>query len=738
MENFLESAMKIRHVIVILLILLPVSCIREELFRTNHPDYGKLILIPDWSECNADITIPDELMIKVNGETTLYPYTGDSIFVEDLFDPDKHDVYILNETSNLTVSDNIVSLNETNGYADSMPDWFFSSRKTVFMEKDQDYIVPMLMKQHVNSIRLSFASKKDDITNISSVTGSLSGIATSIDISNNSVRGNSGTILLDFYKNVDLFVSDFRLIGTHPNYIQELIINLNTDSGETAGTIHRILTNEFTNFNSKKNEPLNVSIDVTAYKYAARFITDWSNRGVGVAKPVEYVIRLGAINAKPSSDSYIFDMDYRLSASYSVWNIADKISVTNTTANIQSTGEGIIDNMPGWLHTATGSVQLRSGMQDINVKTTQQIREVNIILDLTKEKLAMIDGINTLYIDGIAGSYNIATDSYENNSKIVPEFTLSNDRFLSKSRILGIVPGNTQSLSFELLYKDGTTDIVTKDISIEFLNFNADKKSPKTITIDISNDIEELRNINFTSNWSNIGSEVPIPSSYQVHLGTISQTLSSSQHTFKTRIKGVTPVRVYNSPSNITIANFIATVTTTSGKVAPLPGWLFSYADNIDIGDSNPGTVQVTMTQNIRQLNLILESDQDDFSKVTGISGTMKGVANRFNIITGVEYGDNISVDTDFTKADGKFGATVRLAGIESSESQTLTLTITFSDNSTYTLDPIDLSTELSGFNSNKKSPMTLTSSIKVSYKGIFTAEIEDWEVGDDETIVAI
>jgi hypothetical protein len=239
-----------------------------------------------------------------------------------------------------------------------------------------------------------------------------------------------------------------------------------------------------------------------------------------------------------------------------------------------------------------------------------------------------------------------------------------------------------------------------------------------------------------TVNWTDRGVGIDIPGSYTVNIGeystTLSGTVNSVDHLFSA---GRYTVSVYNTPSEVTANGTIATANyNVSGGI----GWFFTGKENITLERDTEYSFTIEMQQQVRQLTLELDITGDARDRLTGIDGTLSGVARTININDGTPTGTTATIPFSFTQEGNKFISNIRLLGI-AGDTQNLSLTLYFTEGNpaTYTVTS-DLSSRLSAFNIDKITPMTLSSMIVITpTQAGFATEISDWIPGGTSTGIA-
>lgn len=247
--------------------------------------------------------------------------------------------------------------------------------------------------------------------------------------------------------------------------------------------------------------------------------------------------------------------------------------------------------------------------------------------------------------------------------------------------------------------------------------------------------------ITLTTDWSERGTGIDIPASYTVKVGEYSATVSGATNTIDNLFLPDTyRAYIYNTAEHITVSGTVVTVAGTAGNVDGVgafvhnaPGWLFTSTVDATIEKDTDHELTAAMQQQVRQLTLVIEPTGGTPERIESISGYLSGAASTLNIDNGT-HGNASNVALEFapitTGADaGKWSAAVRLLGTAGAQ-QRLIATIKFTGGSPggLTLDS-DLSADLSAFNTDKKTPLTLGGKVVETPTGIgFTATITGWE----------
>lgn len=252
--------------------------------------------------------------------------------------------------------------------------------------------------------------------------------------------------------------------------------------------------------------------------------------------------------------------------------------------------------------------------------------------------------------------------------------------------------------------------------------------------------------ITLTTDWTNRTVGIDIPASYTVVTGDYATVVSGASNTLDRLFEpGTYRAHIYNTPEHITVSGTVVTVAGASGNVdgvgqfvQEMPGWLFTSTVDAAIEKDTDYELTAAMQQQVRQLTLVIEPTGGTISNIESISGYLSGAASTLDIDNGT-HGNASNVALEFAQVTdganaGKWSATVRLLGTVGTQ-QRLIAIIKFTGGKPgdLTLDS-DLTADLSAFNTDKKTPLTLGGKVVETPTGAgFTATIIDWTAGNGE-----
>ena len=215
---------------------------------------------------------------------------------------------------------------------------------------------------------------------------------------------------------------------------------------------------------------------------------DWADRGDGVDIPAEWTVTMGGYTgtetgATHSSDHLFSPGNYTLA----VYNPADGITVSGTTAAVAAADGGFIVNTPGWLFTFVQEVAIEADTDYLlTAVMQQQVRELTLMIEPAGDAADRIESIEGT-LSGAAGTLDFATGTHGTPSEVELHFTKINDgdnagKWTATVQLLGIA-GDAQRLTATLTYTDGNPQptSLNSDLTSALDGFNDGKTSPLTL-----------------------------------------------------------------------------------------------------------------------------------------------------------------------------------------------------------------------------------------------------------------
>ena len=215
---------------------------------------------------------------------------------------------------------------------------------------------------------------------------------------------------------------------------------------------------------------------------------DWTDRGEGVDIPAEWTVTMGDYTGTETGEThapnYLFNPG---SYTLAVYNPADGITVSGTTAAVAAADGGFIVNTPGWLFTSVQEVAIEADTDyELTAVMHQQVRQLTLVIEPTGDAADRIESIGGT-LSGAAGTLDFATGTHGTPSEVELHFTkiTSGDdagKWMATVRLLGIA-GDAQRLTATLSYTDGNPQptSLNSDLTSALNGFNDGKTAPLTL-----------------------------------------------------------------------------------------------------------------------------------------------------------------------------------------------------------------------------------------------------------------
>ena len=246
-----------------------------------------------------------------------------------------------------------------------------------------------------------------------------------------------------------------------------------------------------------------------------------------------------------------------------------------------------------------------------------------------------------------------------------------------------------------------------------------------------------------TTHWSGISSDAVRAESYLLRIGSSTQAVSGVTNTFRELLpEGTYSLLVQNMPHGMSVGAQTATVDTLAdGTLEPLPEYLFSAVQELEVIRDDTLKAEVKMRQHNRRLTLVLKLTPSDGRHIAGTSATLTGIASAVDLTTGaITSTEGKTVVPVFVlgtenrdRATGQpvLVATLRLLGVQPEEEQVLTLAVTLADGQVQTITS-DLTEALRNFSTGAGvEPLTLDATLTLPPRAGMSGSITDWLPGN-------
>lgn len=257
-------------------LLLFASCVKDDLYNTPHPDQGAVVLTTGWENTEEGIARPEGLTLQLTGVSTqTLPLTGTAATLP-LLAPGAYSALLYNTPQGITISGTSASMEKAqDGSILPASGYLFTGKSEFTVVADDTVRITVHMQQLVRRMELKLTVTEGDPTRIATVSGTLSGVAGSIDLATAALSGESFTTP-DFVRNEAVITATlhlFGIIGTQQN----LTLTLTFSDGITQ-IITSDLTQQLAGFNDNRQTAVEVSGSLhtpVASEPGTATITDW-------------------------------------------------------------------------------------------------------------------------------------------------------------------------------------------------------------------------------------------------------------------------------------------------------------------------------------------------------------------------------------------------------------------------------------------------------------------------------
>lgn len=267
------------------------SCVKDDLYDTPHPDYGRIIVSADWTERGEGVPAPEKWVISIGDYTA--EETGSTHEAERLFGPGDYRLITYNCADGITVAGTTATVSAASGergnvFISGSPDWFFANVQEITVEKDREYAFTAAMHQQVRQLTLIIEPVGNTAAAIENIAGSLSGAAGTLDFATGTYGGVSD-VGLHFTKitegtDAGKWKATVRLLGIVGD-VQRLSATVRyAGDNPQPVTIESDLSEALAAFNTGKTAPLTLGgtmVETPVAGSMTAIITDWEEVNAG-------------------------------------------------------------------------------------------------------------------------------------------------------------------------------------------------------------------------------------------------------------------------------------------------------------------------------------------------------------------------------------------------------------------------------------------------------------------------
>ena len=127
-------------------ILLLAGCVKDDLYNTQHPDKGALVVTADWAGASSEAVLPDTYILHVDNQE--YEVGSTPYIFPSLLSPGQHKLLACSKAEGSTTDEATATVNILeDGTLEPLPGYLFSAVKEVGITADDTLRTSMSMRQ---------------------------------------------------------------------------------------------------------------------------------------------------------------------------------------------------------------------------------------------------------------------------------------------------------------------------------------------------------------------------------------------------------------------------------------------------------------------------------------------------------------------------------------------------------------------------------------------------------------
>ena len=211
---------------------------------------------------------------------------------------------------------------------------------------------------------------------------------------------------------------------------------------------------------------------------------DWSGRSSDATVPGTYMLCIGDKEQTVSAETNVFqELFLPGKQNLLIRHQPEGITVSGTTATVNTLTGGTLEPMPGYLFSGTKELEIvADDTLRVTVSMQQHIRTLTLALKLNpgdKERIRTTSATLT----GIASAIDLTTGAITSTDgkTVVPTFAIGTDNtvratgqpiLVATVRLLGVMPEEKQMLTLAITLTDGHVQTITTDLTESLKNFS--------------------------------------------------------------------------------------------------------------------------------------------------------------------------------------------------------------------------------------------------------------------------
>jgi len=225
------------YIIIMCMALALTSCVKHDIYDTEHPDKGALVVTADFGSHSSEANVPSSYIIRVGDvEQTVQ---GETNVFGKLLDPTTYKMLVYNVPDGITVNGTVATVNGVQARSrassveiEATPDYLFGAYRQVTIAEDDTTWVAARMRQYVKLLRISLNVKEGDYSRIVKAECTLDGVVMSVDLATGVLGGHSAFVSNGMEVDGSRLTTVFRLLGVVASERQAFTVKITYTNGD--------------------------------------------------------------------------------------------------------------------------------------------------------------------------------------------------------------------------------------------------------------------------------------------------------------------------------------------------------------------------------------------------------------------------------------------------------------------------------------------------------------------------
>lgn len=257
-----------------------VSCVKDGLTNTPHPEQGAVVVIADFSQRGANVPLPGEYMLRL-GDRTVAAHTPTTVF-PGLFDPGTYMLSVYNTPDGTGVAGTTLTVDVLpDGKLEPLPGCLFAGHVGADVVRDDTTRITVSVTQRMRNLTFELTVTEGDPERIAEIDGTLSGVAGAFDLTAQMPAGKPFTTHFAFERSGAKVTAAARLLGVvGTEQTLTIFIRFSDSSIQSVATG---LSGPLEGFNDDMLSPLKLtaSLQVPSEAGFSTTVEDWEVGGGG-------------------------------------------------------------------------------------------------------------------------------------------------------------------------------------------------------------------------------------------------------------------------------------------------------------------------------------------------------------------------------------------------------------------------------------------------------------------------